>query len=202
MNDIKKIGRPRNFDYDDVLAKAMQVFWEKGYDGASVRDLTQAMGITGPSLYSAFGDKRELYLKAIDMYSDGDNCGPIIAFETEDDIATALYNFFDEIIHYSTEQEGGAKGCFLAACAVTNVGQVDGVAERVQASIADTEVRLAARFKREIEAGRLPKNFPSGERAAMMFDLRQGYMFRARAGESAKSLRKNLRKRVASLLAV
>ena len=112
MIDRKKLGRPRNFDYDAALMQAMSVFWTKGYDGASLRDLTGAMGITGPSLYAAFGDKRELFLKTIDRYADVDGCEPVVAFETEDDIRKAVHGFLMEIIHYATEHESGAKGLF------------------------------------------------------------------------------------------
>jgi len=64
------VARPKSFDPDTVLAKAMGVFWEKGYDAASISDLTAAMGINRFSLYDTFGDKHELYLKALDAYSD------------------------------------------------------------------------------------------------------------------------------------
>lgn len=63
------MARPKSFDPDTVLAKAMGVFWEKGYDAASITDLTAAMGINRFSLYDTFGDKHELYLKALDAYS-------------------------------------------------------------------------------------------------------------------------------------
>ncbi len=200
MSDIKKIGRPRSFDYEEALSQAMNVFWEKGFNGASIRDLTKAMGIPAPSLYSAFGDKQELFLKAIDLYSDGDNCEPIVALETEEDIETAIIRFFEAIIQYATEHESGAKGCFLASCATTSVGQVEGVGSRIRASIVDTEIRLAARFDREIAKGTLPASFPSLERAAMMFDLRQGYIFRGRAGVGAKELKRGLEERARMLV--
>ncbi len=61
--------RPKSFDPDTVLAKAMGVFWEKGYDAASISDLTAAMGINRFSLYDTFGDKHQLYLKALDAYT-------------------------------------------------------------------------------------------------------------------------------------
>lgn len=61
-------GRPREFCVDAALAKALQVFWSKGYDGASLTDLTEAMGITRPSLYAAFGNKESLFRKALDLY--------------------------------------------------------------------------------------------------------------------------------------
>ncbi len=200
MTDTKKLGRPRNFDYDEALVQAMSVFWTKGYDGASLRDLTQAMGITGPSLYAAFGDKRELYLKTIDLYADVDGCAPVVAFEAEEDIAKAIKGFLSEVVHYATAHESGAKGCFLASSVVTTVGQVEGVAERVEAAIEDTEKRLAARFDREIEKGTLPADFPSRERAALLYDLRQGYMFRGRAGWSGDRMQKDLDARVQMLL--
>src|SRR6266404_2093420 len=61
-------GRPRSFDLDKALEAAMQVFWRKGYEGASLSDLTKAMHINRPSLYAAFGDKEALFRKALDCY--------------------------------------------------------------------------------------------------------------------------------------
>lgn len=61
-------GRPREFDVDQALTAALRVFWSKGYEGASMTDLTDAMGITRPSLYAAFGNKEALFRKALDLY--------------------------------------------------------------------------------------------------------------------------------------
>ncbi len=61
-------GRPREFCVDAALASALRVFWSKGYEGASMADLTEAMGITKPSLYAAFGNKEALFNKALDLY--------------------------------------------------------------------------------------------------------------------------------------
>ena len=61
-------GRPREFDVEEALAAALHVFWEKGYEGASLTDLTEAMGITRPSLYAAFGNKEDLFKRALDLY--------------------------------------------------------------------------------------------------------------------------------------
>ena len=200
MNDRKKLGRPRGFDYEQALKQATSVFWSKGYDGASLRDLTGAMGITGPSLYASFGDKRELYLKTIDHYTESDSCAPLDALESEADIEAAIRGFLEEVVRDATEHESGARGCFLASSVVTTVGQVEGVAERVATAIEYAQSRLTARFDREVDKGRLPADFPSAERAALLYDMRQGYMFRARAGWSRERLLQDVESRIRMLL--
>lgn len=200
MSDTKKMGRPRNFDKDEALLAALNVFWTKGYDGASLKDLTKAMGISGPSMYSAFGDKRELYLQTIDRYADVNACAPIVAFENEPDLKLAVKGFLEAVISYSTLSDSGTNGCFLASCVSTNVGEVEGVAERMTKAITDTDERLAARFDKEKALGNLPPNFPSEARGRLMFDLRQGYVFRGRAGWTEDQLKEDLDFRVEMII--
>src|SRR5688500_14836737 len=69
---MQERGRPRSFDRDQALRQAMIVFWEHGYEGASMEALTAAMGINRPSLYAAFGCKEALFREAVDLYEDGD----------------------------------------------------------------------------------------------------------------------------------
>src|ERR1700733_4425852 len=69
-----RTGRPREFNVDKALDKALKVFWRKGYEGTSLPDLTRAMGINRPSLYAAFGNKEALFRKAIDRYAQGPGC--------------------------------------------------------------------------------------------------------------------------------
>ena len=69
--ETRAMGRPREFDADAAVEAAMRVFWEKGYDGATLSDLTSAMGINRSSMYTIFGDKEALFRKAIDRYADG-----------------------------------------------------------------------------------------------------------------------------------
>ena len=71
MKSKKSPGRPRVFDTDAALECAMQVFWRKGYEGASLSDLTRSMGINRPSLYAAFGNKKALFHKALERYNEG-----------------------------------------------------------------------------------------------------------------------------------
>src|ERR1041384_1958854 len=67
----KPLGRPRDFDMEKALDAALHVFWKKGYEGASLTDLTEAMGINRPSLYAAFGNKEDLFRRALARYSSG-----------------------------------------------------------------------------------------------------------------------------------
>jgi AcrR family transcriptional regulator len=177
----KKIGRPRAFDKDQALQAAIKVFWEKGYDGASMKDLTIAMGINSPSLYSVFGDKQKLYLEAIDRYSDDDGCAPLVAFESEPDIEKAVIAFMKAAIDHASNRQDHPNGCFMASCVSTTAGQVDGVTERLQKAIIGADECLALRFEKEKKLGNLPEDFPSLQRAKLMFDLRQGHVLRARA---------------------
>src|SRR6202521_2375322 len=66
-----RLGRPRSFDIDGALDRALQVFWRKGYEGTSLSDLTKAVGVNRPSLYAAFGDKEALFRKALHRYLTG-----------------------------------------------------------------------------------------------------------------------------------
>ena len=68
MEKVATRGRPREFDTDEALGHALRLFWQKGYEGTSLSDLTEAMGITRPSLYAAFGNKENLFSLALDLY--------------------------------------------------------------------------------------------------------------------------------------
>jgi AcrR family transcriptional regulator len=79
------MGRPREFDVDKALDLALQVFWRKGYEGASMADLTETMGITKPSLYSAFGNKEELFRKALEYSLRGQLNAAVAALTQRED---------------------------------------------------------------------------------------------------------------------
>lgn len=196
----KRIGRPRAFDKEEALQAAINVFWAKGYEGTSMRDLTEAMGINSPSLYSVFGDKHKLYLEAIESYATSDACAPLVAFESEENIALAVEAFLKAAVGYATEHPSGVMGCFLSTCVSASAGSVDGTKDMLLDAIKSTDERLSERFEYEKQQGVLPKNFPSVQRARLMFDLRQGFVLRARAGISPASMLEDLSYRVCSII--
>lgn len=201
MNTTKQVGRPRSFERDEALMAAVYVFWSKGYEGASIKDLTNAMGIKPPSLYATFGDKLNLYKQAIERYVTNDSCAPLVAFENEPNIYEAVRAFIEAVIDYATHHESGARGCFLSSCVATSAGEVEGVDEFLRQAIQETDARIAQRFDLEKANGTLPKNFPSLERARLLLDLRQGYVFRARAGITDDTMTVGLDHRVQMILA-
>jgi TetR/AcrR family transcriptional regulator, transcriptional repressor for nem operon len=111
------MARPREFEEKAVLDAAVQCFWSRGYEATSVRDLAEKMGITGASLYNAFGDKRALYRRALDHYvepSFGDRIG---RFEGKLPPREAIGAFFKEIIERSLS-DTERKGCMLVNTAL------------------------------------------------------------------------------------
>jgi len=198
--DQKIRGRPRSFDAEAALDAALDLFWREGFEGASLRDLTAAMGVKGPSLYAAFGDKRALFLKAMERYGETAGAAPLRAFDAEPDIQAAVAAFLTTGFTSDASDMLG-RGCFFSASAVASAGVVDGVSERLADAVAATEAHLAQRFDDEAATGRLRGDFPSVQRARMLLDMRQGMVFRARSGAAIAAAVADAPTRAAELLA-
>ncbi|CAN5441086.1 TetR/AcrR family transcriptional regulator [soil metagenome] len=111
------MARPREFNEAEVLDAAIQCFWTHGYEATSVRDLAGSMGLTGASLYNAFGDKRALYRKSLDRYIAQTFCDRVARFEHHLPPRQAITAFFDEIIARSLDDRK-RKGCMLVNSAI------------------------------------------------------------------------------------
>jgi AcrR family transcriptional regulator len=117
IRSTKARGRPRAFDRDAALQRAMELFWRQGYESTSINDLTSALEITAPSLYAAFGDKERLYLEAVERYkADLGNSGRILAGE-----ATA-HGAIERLLEASaielTNTKDHPPGCMVVASAI------------------------------------------------------------------------------------
>ena len=112
--------RPREFDIDEALEAAMQVFWQRGYRNTSMRDLLAAMQIGQSSFYETFGNKRELYLRSLDRFHAFAQSGPVMALEVESDIPGAVRSFFEGMVEAMTGDN--PVGCFFGNASVENSG--------------------------------------------------------------------------------
>lgn len=145
----------KSFNEDEVVGKAMQVFWEKGFEPASMADLIAGTGITRGSLYNAFGGKEQLFVKALAKY-DQDNRRALLAeLEAMDDPQRAITAFFDAIVK-ETVADKKKKGCFLINTASVLTTQGEEVNRIVRNGLRETE----AFFRRSIEVAQARKQVP------------------------------------------
>src|ERR1044072_8921310 len=143
----KKRGRPRAYDHDTALARAAATFWKAGYAGTSLDDLSEATGMNRPSLYAAFGDKRDLYLKTLDHYRDESRALARAALADDPPLRVFLKRFYDKALDLYLE--GGPRGCYTVGTAAT-VAAVDDEVRKFLAG----RVRNANDFlRKQIERG-------------------------------------------------
>ena len=115
-NTRKKPGRPRSFDEEEALERAIQVFWAKGYDGATIDDLVAGMGVPRPSLYATFGDKRALFMRCLQRYAEHKGAGVVKALLGPGDVRGAVGRLLRFAVESAT-QEGSARGCLIICVA-------------------------------------------------------------------------------------
>jgi AcrR family transcriptional regulator len=182
------MGRPREFSCEKALDLALQVFWRKGYEGASMADLTEAMGITKPSLYAAFGNKEELFRKALDRYVDGPG------------------GYFQEAMKKSTAREVVTHVLFEAADALTNPDHPPGclavqgalscgdaaetIKQELMARRAKGETDLRTRFERALAENDLPDGADAADLARYISAMLQGMAVQAAGGADRDQLRR------------
>jgi AcrR family transcriptional regulator len=151
-----KIGRPRSFDVDLALDRALHVFWRKGYEGTSLSDLTKAMRINRPSLYAAFGNKEALFRKALDRYSKG----PVAYFDKALEAPTAravTERFLRGTIDLLTDPRT-PQGCLIVQSALACGDAADSIRKELASRRDAGEVALRRRFQRAKREGDLPAN--------------------------------------------
>ena len=182
-------GRPVSFDREQVLNAAVLVFWERGYEGASMDALTEAMGINKPSLYAAFGNKRKLFEAAIDRYAATSGEREFGALQRAEDPKSAVQDFLRTSVESAT-QRGKPLGCMIVNVA-TDAAECDAELRSKLAVMYDqTDEGIAGRFRRDQEAGLLPEQYDPDALAEMIHSVIHSIKVRARAGASRKQLMK------------
>ena len=177
---LRKTGRPLSFDRQAALRRAMLTFWRHGYETTSINDLTAAMGVTAPSIYTAFGDKKRLFLEAMRLYAGvpEDLQASLNSAPTARDAATAMLT---AAAHAFTGAQT-PRGCLLASATASGSREAVDVQEAVAEVRRDIVARLTGRIERDIETGILPETTSATGLAMLVVALIQGMSVLARDG--------------------
>jgi len=173
----------RQFDEDEVIAIALDVFWRKGLHDATMQDLAAATGVQRGSLYNAYGDKEAIFLRAFDQYTEDflETAGNALA---EGDAAARLRNFFDVIIVNMTSGSP-PRGCLTTRTALDAAMSSTAVRERVQDLLGRLE-RLVSKAIRSAPGKRLA--IDANRLARVVVTFTRGLAVMERAGYSRKQL--------------
>ena len=179
-------GRPRSFDRDAALAKAVETFWRHGYEGTSIADLTGAMGITAQSLYAAFSSKADLYREALAWYQA--HVGSLGADLGEaGDVVTEMAALLAGSAHAFT-RPGRPRGCMISTSVLTCAVENEPIALHVKALRGASIDRLRARIERGIAEGQLKPTTDSQALARFVGAMIQGMSVQAQDGASEAAL--------------
>ena len=182
----RRIGRPLSFDRAAALRQAMLAFWRHGYETTSVADLTAAMRITAPSLYTAFGDKKRLFLEAMRLYAgDPEDMARAIS-----DAPTAYHAAGDLMTAAAMTYTGEStpKGCLLASATASGSAASADVQDAVAELRRGIERHLRERIERDIEDGVLPPGTQAAALAGLALAVTQGMSVLARDGATREAL--------------
>src|SRR5258708_4208449 len=191
-NALTQRGRPRAFDPDAALERAMHVFWAKGYEGAALSDLTRAMRINRPSLYAAFGNKEQLFRKVLDRYASG----PLAYFGQALEAPKAR-DVVEQILFGAARMASDPRlpaGCLMVQGALACRDSAGSVQKETTARRAASEIALRRRFQRAKREGDLPRNANPGELASYVMTVLQGM-----AVQGANGARRNQLRRIAQI---
>ena len=190
-------GRPRGFDRDAALKRAMEVFWSRGYEGAQLVDLTKAMGINPPSFYAAFGSKEDAFCEAVDLYVATVGAEPMLALERATTLRSGLRTLIERSIDVALSTEAG--GCMLILGVTNHLPENAGACARLKAARQITHDLIERRLERAIHDGELPESCHVGALASFFHGVLQAVGFQARDGASRADLRRLIEPALAAL---
>jgi AcrR family transcriptional regulator len=181
-------GRPREFDIDQALDRALAVFWRKGYEGTTLPDLTEAMGINRPSLYAAFGSKEGLFRKALDRYDEGPAAYLREALN-EPTARAVAERLLVGTIDVVTDRRN-PRGCLMVQGALACGEAAESVRRELVSRRLAGEAALRERFERAISDGDLPADSHPADLARYVVAVIHGIAVQAAGGASRAGLRR------------
>ncbi len=185
----KQRGRPRGFDRDEALESAIRLFWGRGYEATSISDLTQAMHITPPSLYAAFGDKKRLFLEAVERYEHETGCFARRALTSEPTAELAIRRLLLDAVKSFTDPKN-PKGCLIALGATNSAIESTDIFEALAERRRIAEKAVRARIATGQKAGELADNADVDAITGMVTATRYGLAIKARDGVPRARLRR------------
>ncbi|MDR7018036.1 TetR/AcrR family transcriptional regulator [Acinetobacter sp. 3657] len=185
----KKRGRPKCFDEQQALETAMLLFWEHGYEATSISDLTQALTITAPSLYSSFGDKTGLFYKCIDYYLAHEAC-PIEAIFLEAKTAKVAFELFLYDNVQRLAQPDKPSGCMLVVATMNCSDNTQAIQHNILEKRLKTKQKMLQRLQQGVSDGDLKAIAPLAEMADFYATVLQGLTIQARDGATVAQLHK------------
>lgn len=177
----KTRGRPREFDREAALKRAMDVFWTKGYDTCSMADLVDAMGINSPSLYAAFGSKENLYREAVELYTDGEGGTALRQLQAHESVRDGLRAMFRASVELFTGS-ADPRGCmiFLGAMSIgAEHAQLRAEMQKRRRKVASI---VATRLAQAVENGEFDARTDVPALAALCMTLFAGLSIQAQDG--------------------
>jgi TetR/AcrR family transcriptional regulator, copper-responsive repressor len=182
-------GRPRQYDPERALAKAAKAFWKHGYAATSLDDLVAATGMNRPSLYAAFGDKRDLYLKTLTRYQQQSRA--IGAQITADDppLRVFLKRLYEAALAIYLESGDEARGCYSISTAPAQAMTDAGVRDFLATSISGTDAFVAKQIVKARERGEVPSDADPQALAQLATAALHTIAVRARVGVPRKQLK-------------
>lgn len=182
----KPAGRPLAFDRERALERAMRVFWKKGFEGASLKDLTAVMGIRPPSLYAVFGNKQALFEEALERYLEGPAAFVMEALEEP-----TAYGVASRILRQSAEflTRGAARsGCMTIEAGLVGGEESKAVRRKLVRLRVQGQAALERRFETAKSQGDLPQGTDAGDLARFVSTVFQGMTVQAINGATRKEL--------------
>lgn len=183
----KKAGRPREFCMEQALDIALHLFWRKGYEGTSLSDLTTAIGVSRPSLYAAFGNKEELFRKALDRYAEKYDTALMAALAQP-----TAYGVAEALLLASAHEpsESEAPGCLLVQGALACSDEGNGVRYELSRRREVTVKVLCRRFEQAKVEGDITANAEPADIARYVVTVMNGMSVQAAGGAGAADLRR------------
>ena len=184
---VRPLGRPRAFNREHALDAAMRVFWKSGYEGASLTELTSAMGINRPSLYAAFGNKETLFRKALDRYEK------TVAYVLEAINEPTVRRFVDRLLHSAADMVTNPHhppGCLTVRGGIASGEEADPIRVELALRRSEGEALIRKRLDRAKREGDLPPHANPADLARYLATVYQGMSIQAAGGATREQLRR------------